>query len=142
MRLLHSKDIRLQEFVGDSEPPYAILSHTWEKEEVSLADMKAGQAAMLKGYPKILGSCAQALRDGYEWVWIDTCCIDRSSSAELGEAINSMYAWYERAEICYVYLVDVENRGKGWREEFQSSRWWTRGWTLRKSKLYRKRVTH
>ncbi|KAF2753318.1 hypothetical protein EJ05DRAFT_426574, partial [Pseudovirgaria hyperparasitica] len=68
---------------------------------------------------------AQARADGLEWVWIDTCCIDKSSSAELAEAINSMYAWYARAEKCYVYLTDVTDAA-----HLSSSRWFTRGWTL------------
>ena len=69
------------------------------------------------GYQKILGSCEQAKKDGYNWLWVDTCCIDKRSSAELSEAINSMYQWYENASICYA-------NSKGWPE------WFSRGWTL------------
>lgn len=62
---------------------------------------------------------------GFAYVWVDTCCIDKKSSAELNEAINSMYKWYERAAICYVYLSDVSGK-----EDIAKSSWFTRGWTL------------
>lgn len=58
-------------------------------------------------------------------MWVDTCCIDKSSSAELSEAINSMFAWYRNAKICYVFLADTSGR-----ESMGSSRWFRRGWTL------------
>jgi hypothetical protein len=82
---------------------------------------------------KIDGCCAQALKDCLDYVWIDTCCIDKSSSAELSEAINSMFAWYERAQVCYVYLADVQSNEvdpEDEDEDFRTSRWFTRGWTL------------
>lgn len=53
----------------------------------------------------------QALRDGKQYLWADTCCIDESSSAELSEAINSMWNWYQRSAVCYVYLADVHDSG-------------------------------
>ena len=71
-----------------------------------------------------------------QYVWIDTCCINKESSAELSEAINSMYLWYENAEICVTFLSDVELAyedlvlGKLGESSFPRSRWWTRGWTL------------
>ncbi|KAI6138370.1 hypothetical protein BKA82DRAFT_58501, partial [Pisolithus tinctorius] len=49
-----------------------------------------------------------AVKDGYEWLWIDTCCIDKRSSSELSEAINSMFRWYRDAQVCYAYLNDVD----------------------------------
>lgn len=76
------------------------------------------------GYHKVVYACRQAIEDGYQYIWIDTCCIDKSSSAELSEAINSMYDWYTQAGICYAYLEDVLL------DNFSSSRWFTRGWTL------------
>jgi len=70
--------------------------------------------------------------DGYEWVWIDTYCIDKSSSAELSEAINSMFGWYKKSAICYAYLADVPSNGDPQvpQSAFSKSRWFTRGWTL------------
>jgi len=128
MRLLNVHTLRLREFNG-SIPLYAILSHTWEVEEVTFNDMEdLSQASSKKGYSKIMGCCAQAIKDYINWVWIDTCCIDKSSSAELSEAINSMYAWYSRAEVCYTFLADVDPCAIG--EEIGESRWFTRGWTL------------
>lgn len=132
MRLLNTTSMTVEEFVGQDMPPYAILSHTWAKEEVLLVDILSGTASSKKGYAKIRGCCAKAAEHGFHWVWIDTCCIDKTSSAELSEAINSMYHWYERSTICYVYLQDVAVGDGGssqlWR--FGASRWFTRGWTL------------
>jgi hypothetical protein len=65
--------------------------------------------------------------------WIDTCCIDKTSSAELSEAINSMYMWYQNSQVCYAYLSDVDNlapEGLGVFPSFRHSKWWSRGWTL------------
>lgn len=86
------------------------MSHTWggDEDEVSLSDLtKPQEAAKKPGFAKIEYTCTQAWSDGYLYVWIDTCCIDKRSSSELTEAINSMYMWYELAAVCYVYLVDL-----------------------------------
>jgi len=77
---------------------------------------------------KVLGVCDLAKSDGFEYVWIDSCCIDKSSSAELSEAINSMFEWYSESVLCYAYLIDVERRDRA--EYFKASRWFKRGWTL------------
>lgn len=100
MRLLNSSTIQLEEFSADGIPAYAILSHTWQEEEVLFMDMERGRAEGMAGYQKLQNSCAQTAADGHHYVWIDTCCIDKSSSAELSEAISSMYSWYQKAEIC------------------------------------------
>ena len=110
MWLLESSTYKLREFIdSDHAPPYAILSHTWEGDEVSFRDVQdSAEGVRLKaGFVKIRYLCEQALQDGVDWVWVDTCCIDKSSSAELSEAINSMYAIYAQAVTCYVYMVDV-----------------------------------
>src|ERR1700693_4951805 len=99
MRLINTKTLQLVEFNAYPTPDYVILSHTWGEEEVSFNDMRWPHAEKLKGHAKIQNTCAQALRDGFEYAWIDTCCIDKSSSAELSEAINSMYKWYKNARI-------------------------------------------
>ena len=106
MRLLHTSTLTLHEFFGDEIPSYAILSHTWGDEEVTLQDLEKGQSKSRAGYAKITGCCALALSNGWEWLWIDTCCIDKTSSAELSEAINSMYRWYRDSGVCYAYLTD------------------------------------
>jgi len=134
------------EFGDDEAKEYAILSHRWMEQEVDYREMvKFAKMAVEErdeirrrdGYRKILRSCEQAQKDGYEWLWVDTCCIDKRSSAELSEAINSMYRWYENAKVCYAYLHDVpgssfptaSDKGRyakfnGWPE------WFSRGWTL------------
>ncbi|KAF4637556.1 hypothetical protein G7Y89_g525 [Cudoniella acicularis] len=135
MRLLHTTSLQLEEFF-DQIPEYVILSHRWEEEEVIFKDMDDGGFKHRKGYGKLQGTCAQAARDGYDWVWIDTCCIDKSSSSELSEAINSMYSWYRNASICYAYLADVPSKrfrfhiSPRFRSTDPYSAWFSRGWTL------------
>ena len=115
--------------------PYAILSHTWEEdnEEVTFEDLKDGSGKSKNGYKKLRFCGQQAARDGLQYFWVDTCCINKSNSAELSEAINSMFRWYRKAAICYVYLADVWTKdpfSKLWEAAFGNSRWFTRGWTL------------
>ncbi|KAH0434875.1 het domain-containing protein [Colletotrichum camelliae] len=138
MRLIDVNSFKLLEFSGSKIPPYAILSHTWGDEEVSFQDWQDLQEASKKaGYAKIYGACQQAKADGHEWLWVDTNCIDKTSSAELSEAINSMFQWYAKSEVCYAYLQDIptaatatESEKDALMEQFKGSRWFTRGWTL------------
>jgi len=126
MRLLNTKTIQLEEFFDALIPPYAILSHTWGEGEVLFRDMTDGVRAGTKpGWEKVRDACYLASMHGHDYLWIDTCCIDKSSSAELSEAINSMYRYYRESVVCYAYLSDV-NDGS----QIAGSRWFTRGWTL------------
>ena len=94
MRLLDARTFRLKTFFNNI-PPYAILSHCWEDEEVVFSDLDdLEEARKKKGFAKLQKTCELAIEDGFEYAWIDTCCIDKSSSAELSEAINSMFSWY------------------------------------------------
>jgi hypothetical protein len=118
-------------FGSDKVPPYAILSHTWEDgQEVLYEDMIKKQGQNKTGYDKLVFCAQQAKLDNLQYFWVDTCCIDKSSSAELTEAINSMYKWYRNAARCYVYLSDVTSTDFASPNNFQTSRWFTRGWTL------------
>ncbi|KAI1205896.1 HET-domain-containing protein [Annulohypoxylon truncatum] len=133
MRLLNAHTRLLEEFFDvDITPKYAILSHTWGKEEVTFQDLQSEDYESKTGYRKIEGCCVRAVQDGYDYVWIDTCCIDKKDSSELSEAINSMYQWYSASAVCYVYLADVEaDEGKQIDGTLLSnSRWVARGWTL------------
>ncbi|KAK3291813.1 HET and ankyrin domain protein [Chaetomium fimeti] len=123
MRLLNTTTRRLETF---STPPlYAVLSHRWGAEEVTFQDIQDGSAELKEtAYSKIINTCSVAAAGGIDYVWIDTCCIDKTSSAELSEAINSMYRWYREAIVCYAYLADVPNK------KFTQSEWFRRGWTL------------
>ncbi|KAF5985772.1 heterokaryon incompatibility protein het-E-1 [Fusarium coicis] len=124
-KLVETQRMSFVEFYGE-RPKYAILSHTWEShQEVTYQDSNLESSKSKTGYQKILKTCELALGDGLDYVWIDTCCIDKSSSAELTEAINSMFVWYQESSICYVYLAD---KYKGSR--LRDCRWFTRGWTL------------
>ncbi|KAK0627618.1 hypothetical protein B0T14DRAFT_139926 [Immersiella caudata] len=140
MRLLErdgTGGIRLTEDLPNHKiPPYAILSHTWGDGEVLFRDLMGGTGTNKAGYAKIRFCGDQAWRDGLRFFWVDTCCIDKSNSVELQEAINSMFRWYRNATKCYTYLVDVsitppdvENKSL-WEPAFRASRWFTRGWTL------------
>ncbi|KAF5591842.1 ankyrin repeat-containing protein [Fusarium pseudocircinatum] len=125
MRLVNAQTIQLEFITDDNVPDYAILSHTWEQEEVLFHDMGRDSAQLKKGYAKLESCCRVARENGFEYIWDDTCCIDKTSSAELSEAINSMYRYYQEASICYVYLTDISTVS-----EISNSRWFTRGWTL------------
>jgi hypothetical protein len=136
MRLLQLQDsgsFSLVEFQGNDVPPYAILSHTWgpSKEEVTYHDLLNSTDKNKNGYRKLTFCGQQAAKDGLQHFWIDTCCINKDSSAELSEAINSMFRWYHEAVKCYVFLSDVSTAGSaGDSVTFRESRWFTRGWTL------------
>ncbi|PPJ58851.1 hypothetical protein CBER1_09273 [Cercospora berteroae] len=116
---------------------YAVLSHTWgeDGDEVTFQDMQEGSGIGKPGFGKIKFCARQARCDGIKYFWIDTCCIDKSNSVELGRAINSMFRWYKEAKKCYVYLSDVPRDSKerdagDWATDFRRSRWFERGWTL------------
>ncbi|KAB5531397.1 hypothetical protein GE09DRAFT_973896 [Coniochaeta sp. 2T2.1] len=127
MRLLNTKTMELADFIGEV-PPYAILSHTWdEDEDIDIRNVvDAAHARDASNVEEI--DDFRYVEDTFDWIWIDTCCIDKSSSSELSEAINSMYNWYEGASVCFAYLSDVHSRVD--MTEFARSRWFTRGWTL------------
>jgi hypothetical protein len=135
MRLLKCSEdgnFSLTWFRSNNVPPYAILSHTWvEGEEVTFQEMSAGAGRDKPGYRKIRYCGRQAHRAGLEYFWVDTCCIDKTSSAELSESIVSMYRWYEEAAACYVYLSDLEAFDLDHAEQcLRGLRWFGRGWTL------------
>ncbi|KAH7014322.1 heterokaryon incompatibility protein-domain-containing protein, partial [Microdochium trichocladiopsis] len=157
MRLINVATLQLEDFVSSHEtPPYAILSHTWEgREEVSYLEWLAAGTdpsardciSSKRGYAKILGAVKQAQAHDCAYLWVDTNCIDKSSSAELSEAINSMFTWYKRSKVCLVHLADVAalpvpqgsesapgpDPGSGSVDagpDLERSRWFRRGWTL------------
>ncbi|KAI6137294.1 heterokaryon incompatibility protein-domain-containing protein [Pisolithus sp. B1] len=161
MKLLHVEDVlkRKEDIqraevendvikeLGDEPVRYAILSHRWENgSEVAYEEMiglmkmdelKKNEVWERSGYQKIIKCCEQAKKDDFEWLWIDTCCIDKRSSAELSEAINSMYRWYQGAQVCYAYLNDVtestfpsERNNRTYEGSYGWPEWFMRGWTL------------
>jgi hypothetical protein len=135
MRLIHRKADGgfVSENLAESDtiPPYAILSHTWVKdEEVSFQDLAEGTGHK-SGYNKLDFCAEQAERDGLRYFWVDTCCIDKSNHAEEQREINTMFRRYRDASRCYVYLSDVSSSNASpWEQDFRASRWFTRGWTL------------
>lgn len=134
MRFIDTETLEFVELNDPYDRKYAILSHRWTADEVSHQNYLAGAARDSPGYAKIIDFCQRAKNDGFRRGWIDTCCIDRKSSAELSEAINSMYNWYYWAKVCYVYLVDVPSAAEAHEvarmQAFRDSQWWKRGWTL------------
>ncbi|KIW05228.1 uncharacterized protein PV09_03766 [Verruconis gallopava] len=156
MRLINVDNLSLKEFNEANTPEYAILSHTWvDGQEVSFHEMQSpnrSRATKHKSGFKKIERCANEAKDhNLAWIWVDTCCIDKSSSAELSEAINSMYHYYRQASVCFAYLADVDldsdrlrprlvslssglqlsaNAGRQLIEKIRDSKWFTRGWTL------------
>ncbi|KAJ8496565.1 hypothetical protein ONZ51_g985 [Trametes cubensis] len=142
MWLLNTHTAELREFASSKDIRYAIISHVWQQDpkEQTFHEVRAipalckdsGADPLSLLSRKIRDCCKMAARAGYDWLWLDTCCIDQHSSAELSEAINSMFTWYEDAQVCYVYLHDVgddEDPAKDG-SAFRRSVWHTRGWTL------------
>ncbi|KAK5087328.1 hypothetical protein LTR70_002184 [Exophiala xenobiotica] len=133
MRLINVVTLELETFNDERNiPRYAILSHRWvDGQEVLYKDLVKRRNEHLCGWWKIRLCCSQAVTDGLCYAWVDTCCIDKNSNAELSEAINSMFRWYANAHICYSYLPDVTFNGSSqWEREFTTSSWFTRSWTL------------
>jgi len=143
MWLIDASTLSLKPFYGGDIPNYAILSHTWGDDEVSFQEFaevdKTQNAGITSkaGYHKIVATCEHALQDGHSYVWIDTCCVNKASSAELTEAINSMFGWYQHSQICYVFLSDFElnipdisSLPIEFNAAFRQCRWFTRGWCL------------
>ncbi|KAI0355784.1 hypothetical protein OH77DRAFT_311714 [Trametes cingulata] len=153
MRLIHTKTGRFHVVDDPRTIRYAILSHVWARvgehhypeptfqdirriQETHDAQNSTGTSSVLAHLPeKIRRFCEVAAEHDYDYAWADMCCIDKTSSSELSEALNSMYDWYRYAGICYVFLHDVptvttaaelETRGSA----FRNSRWHRRGWTL------------
>lgn len=137
MRLTATITERLVQF-GAPPKRYAILSHTWDDDEVLYEDILKGCAHERKGYWKFKGAVRLAKENDNQYIWIDNCCIDKSSSAELSEAINSIFSWYQKSSMCYVYLSDfLLGHGRSMNlnniqccEELSHSRWFRRSWTL------------
>ncbi|KAH7319320.1 hypothetical protein BKA65DRAFT_556744 [Rhexocercosporidium sp. MPI-PUGE-AT-0058] len=152
MRLFSTEKVQFVEVYGSDVPSYAILSHTWFDGEILLQDLQGAdirdalwsalsenppevlRGIKANGFKKVLRTTEIARRNGYDLLWVDTCCIDKTSSAELSEAINSMYRWYGGAEVCYAHLSDVPAASVespfGPNSKFRRSRWFNRGWTL------------
>lgn len=150
MRLLETRLAGLGEYplklkyVHNAEDvSYAILSHTWGEDEVLYGDVINKTGETKEGFLKVQGALQQARDDGLDYMWIDNICIDKGSSSELQEAINSMYTWYQKAKVCYAYLADVEAYGLDTPigHLFKASRWFRRGWSKYKLPIKRLQMT-
>lgn len=128
MKLLNCTTLRIEEFFGSSVPrSYAILSHRWEADEVTYQEVDNPQGLDQKaGWAKVREACRVAHSKGYNYAWVDTCCINKQDLTELTEAINSMFKWYARSAVCFAYLSDVPPR----QSTIKNSLWFTRGFTL------------
>ena len=142
MWLLNTARAELEFFPDPENVPggYAILSHVWDKHEDSFQDIQALRARCAEdgtnprdiASDKVRNFFVLAERDGYKWGWDDTCCIDKTSSSDLSEAITAMYRYYSLADVCYAYLRDVPTdcHMDASDSAFRKSRWHQRGWTL------------
>ncbi|KAH0437643.1 het domain containing protein [Colletotrichum camelliae] len=141
MRLIHTTTLHLEEFFESERPKYAILSHTWGQDEVGFQEWlewQNGDATQRtrteakSGFQKIKNTCRVAREQGVEYAWVDSNCIDKKSSAELSEAINSMFAWYRDSTTCLVHLEDFVGASPHIPQVqiLSKCRWMTRGWTL------------
>ncbi|THV02651.1 HET-domain-containing protein [Dendrothele bispora CBS 962.96] len=133
-RFIDTHTLELVEFSKnvDTIPPYAILSHRWiSGEEIVYQEYLRDYHSHLdnetkSGYRKIQNACRMARQEDLRYIWIDTCCIKQGDKRDVGSNITSMYGYYQNAEVCYAYLVDVSGSG----ELFPEKEWFRRGWTL------------
>ncbi|KAK7443548.1 hypothetical protein VKT23_015721 [Stygiomarasmius scandens] len=138
-RFIDTQTLQLVEFEENSFiPPYAIISHIWNEGEEILYDEfiePREKTSVKQGYWKIMKACRQALQDGIRYIWLDTCCIEREKHEDVAENVSLVYAYYQNAEVCYVYMADVEEKedmfGKqSTLEQEGTSQWFRCGWTL------------
>jgi hypothetical protein len=164
MILIDTTTLQLVSKNGTDKPRYAILSHTWgsDEDEVSFQEYRKylkyrdmlpeerpdfyDRVTARLGFAKITQAATEASERAIEYLWVDTCCIDKTSSAELSEAINSMYRWYCDAIVCFAFLgdttwqprrPDMETTPPESSEDIYAAltpcKWFTRGWTLQAS---------
>jgi ankyrin repeat protein len=129
MRLINVHTLQFRIFLRD-QPRYAIASHRWLEAETTFQDFADKKDTNQQGYRKIVDFAEYVRKNvsNVDWLWIDTCCINKDSSTELQEAITSMFRWYRNADICFALLSDVKTPQDA--GEFANSVWFTRGWTL------------
>lgn len=144
MRSLDTKTYELADFTNQPSPQYVVLSHTWlvsDKpnvvREITYQDMQNQHKSIkegnykTQGWAKLKNYCDLARSNGWQYAWMDTCCIDKTNSADTQEAINAMFRWYAATGVCYAYLDGVDSRELNHSHEtFRTARWFTRGWTL------------
>jgi hypothetical protein len=132
MRLINCRLLMLEEFEHSEALLYAILSYTWGDDEVLFHDFLVPEVRKAKqGWSKIELTCRQAAADGLSHAWVDSCCINKESSSELSESINSMFRWYTHSAHCYVFLSDYKlPSSTSVPRDITTSNWFTRGWTL------------
>ncbi|KAH7915572.1 heterokaryon incompatibility protein-domain-containing protein [Hygrophoropsis aurantiaca] len=112
-----AKDWEKMRSLADKYFEFAMLSHRWGDGEPlfrhvdrEIRDERCGSIYMMKapaGVQKLQHYCCTAAKCGYRWAWSDTCCIDKSSSSETQESINSMFSWYRNSALTIVHLSDM-----------------------------------
>lgn len=166
MWLIDTSTLTLTFHANTPSKSYIILSHTWGDGEVTFQDLHqhrhhdGGHRQLAKfkktGFAKIQAVCSLAQARGFAYAWVDTCCIDKTSSAELTENINAMYRYYASSAFCFAYLCDLppltedqKREEVNWwsdydrytngydhfaapstAETLRDCRWFSRGWTL------------
>ncbi|KAH0432993.1 hypothetical protein CcaCcLH18_06108 [Colletotrichum camelliae] len=145
MWLIKTDTLTLEEVTDPFSYSYAILSHTWGSDKITFQDFWPPERCDIEekeGFSKVEKTCQIARQRGLKYAWIDSCCIDKSSSAELSEAINSMFSWYKHSEVCFAFFSDLEPFDSAHEdvasrttfpyseEAFRRCNWFTRGWTL------------
>jgi hypothetical protein len=128
---------------GSANTESSVQNSPDKVKSATVAHVHESQAAKPKGWAKVLAFCKIAEQFGISYVWIDTCCIDKNSSTELSESLNSMFAWYRCATLCIAYLSDasmnwgdynpyigLSRRHPRYGGHPHNSDWFNRGWTL------------
>lgn len=137
MRLINVETMQLHYLPNADivEIEYATLSHTWGQDETTYQKWHDAQARESDDTKKVRDACKVVKESlGLQWLWVDTCCINKADEDEVNEAVNSNFLWYQSSRVCLAYLSDVPTANTNDNEllsfQFRHSRWFTRGWTL------------
>lgn len=130
--LISTKSLMNEDFITEVIRTYfrhAMLSHKWDVNEPLFHELPNGVFAsgLPPRFTKLKSFCEVVKGLGLGWAWCDTCCINKDSSAELEEAITSMFRWYRDSALTIVYFSDVSGFSH---EDLIKSKWFKRGWTL------------
>ena len=134
MKLLHTQTYRLDEFFDSDYPTYAILSHTWRSSDALSSSHLAYDPRLDRCLPvheKVIQACQKADSHGIHHLWVDSLCIDASSTADIDEAVNGSFRWLRKSALCLAYLDDLPADGSVLGENtWRHCRYWSRAWTL------------
>jgi hypothetical protein len=110
MKLVNTQTLKAIEFSDESLPPYAVVSQTWNPNNVWLTNYSYLSETIAKAERRTSQLSNLAKRQGHDWIWLDTCC--RSSSAN-EELLDLKRKWTNSLLEAFVFVGDVPWLPKG-----------------------------